>query len=466
MKIINSRNYASGFMKTLTCLLMVVGLGSLTARADDVIVLKGSTLQVQVPEGVKNVSVSNPDVASARPGDDGRSVIVSGLSVGNSELRIGKLQGADVVTNVTVHSDLKEVLDQIKALLSDVEGITISIIGDKIVLKGNILTKSDYDEVSKVVGAFSSVILNLSTFDRSQMDKYVEQAILKDIGMDTISARVMGDTVILEGVAYSEADVSRAIEVAKLRMPNVKSLLRVQEVMIETDVMFVQVSGDANKNMGFNVLDSLGVSLNGSGSGGAGHGGSFPVSFGASATAGFQIKALLGNGNGKIMAEPHISTKSGETGNFKSGGTKYFPVAGNVGGTLQSVEYGVILKVKPTMQGRDRILNEVSVEVSMPVPDATGVLTLQQYTTTCTQLCKVGESMVISGINHEIDSSNSSKTPILGDVPLLSLFFSNKTSDKTSNQFVILVTPRPEFPSAPTGGPYSEQSEKLLQTKN
>jgi pilus assembly protein CpaC len=236
--------------------------------------------------------------------------------------------------------------------------------------------------------------------------------------------------------------------------------------MIETDVQFVQISRDVNSDMGYNVLDSLGVSATGAGQGGPAAGGAFPMTYGISATASAQVKALLGNGTGKIAAQPHISTKSGESGEFHSGGTKYFSVVGNIGGSLQSVDYGVMLKVKPTMQGRDQVLNEVTVEVSIPVPDATGVLTLQKYSTTCTSLCKVGESMVLSGVVQQMESSNSSKTPILGDVPLLSLFFSNKTADKTRNEFVIVVTPQPIFPTGAADKPYGTQHGQVLQDKS
>jgi len=112
------------------------------------------------------------------------------------------------------------------------------------------------------------------------------------------------------------------------------------------------------------------------------------------------------------------------------------------------------------------VLNEVTVEVSIPVPDATGVLTLQKYSTTCTSLCKVGESMVLSGLVQQMASSNSSKTPILGDVPLLSLFFSNKTSDNSRNEFVIVVTPQPVFPTGATDKPFGTQHGQLQQDKS
>ena len=74
--------------------------------------------------------------------------------------------------------------------------------------------------------------------------------------------------------------------------------------------------------------------------------------------------------------------------------------------------------------------------------------------------------MVLSGMIQQIANSNSSKTPLLGDVPLLSLFFSNKTSDKQRNEFVIVVTPQPIFPTEASGQPFGEQHEQLLQDKD
>ena len=47
-------------------------------------------------------------------------------------------------------------------------------------------------------------------------------------------------------------------------------------------------------------------------------------------------------------------------------------------------------------------------------------------------------------------------------VPLLDLFFSNKTSDKSRDEFVILVTPQPVFPTSAGGQPFGEQHSHLM----
>jgi len=446
-------------MKQMLALLLCIWGAAMVAQADDLVILKGSSARVAA-DGIQKVTVANPAIIDAKPAMDGQSVLVSGLSEGSSELRIQRLQGAELVTNVVVRSDVTQMLDQIKQLLSDVEGVNISVVGNKIVLQGNILTKSDYDKVAKVVGAYSSVILNMSTFDVSGMNKYVEQAILQDIGISTITAHVVADTVILEGTVYSQADLKRAEELARLRMPNVKNLITLQDVMIETDVQFISLDLDKGKNMGMNVLDTL--SLGASAKGGTGNRGRLPVSFGIAGNAKFVADLL--NGNGKTVASPHLSTKNGETGSFQSGGTAYLNAPGAQGvGNLVAVDYGVILKVKPTLQGHDRVQNEVTIEVSMPVAAAGTTFSLQKYDTTCTAVCKVGESMVISGMTQTISSGSSSKTPLLGDVPILELFFSNKTSDKARHEFVIVVTPRPVFPTEATGTPLGEQHKQLLQ---
>ena len=465
---INPSNLSAGINKFLlffSCLWLTVSL----ARADDLVVLKGSSTRIALPDGIKRVMVANPIVIDAKPTPDGLAVLVTGLAEGSSNLHLEGTQGSELVTNVVVRSDLNQMLAQIKDLLSEVEGLEISIVGDKIVLRGKILTKSDYDQVVKVAGAYSTVVLNLAKFDDSIVGPYVEQAILKDIGLDGITARVVNDTVVLEGVVNSQADLKRAEEIAHLKIPNVKNLLRVQEVMIETDVQFIEVTSANGNNFGQNLFGVLGASANVGGTIGTG---TLPIQFGIAATP--TIASVFGgNGYGlsksssKIVAEPQISTKSGETGSFQQGGTKYFSVAGNVGGLLQSVDYGVILKVKPTLQGHDQILNDVSIEVSMPVSDPTGVLTLDKYSTTCSALCKIGESMVLSGITQKQQArSTADKTPVLGDVPLLNLFFSNKQSSRQQSEYVIVLTPRPLVAAPATGAPFSEQNKQLLNDKD
>lgn len=439
----------------LGCALVFTFAQSLAAQG--VIVLRGSNTKIAVDEGIKKITVTNPRIIDARPASDGRSVTVSGLAEGVSDLVIELVKGPDLVKQVTVKPDLGGMLEQVKELLSDVEGLELKTVGSKIVVKGNIVTKSGYDRAMKVIEAYSGVILNLTTFDQTHMSKYVEEAILRDIGLDTVSVSVKRDTAVLEGYVFSKGDFLRAEEMAKLRMPNVLNLLGLQEVMIETDVQFVSVSLNSNKSMGSNLLKGLNIGGSGGISGGA-------VSYGvtgSSATA--KINALVGEGSGTVLMQPHLSTKSGEEGTFHNGGETFFSVAGNVGGSLEKVQFGVLLKVQPTMQGRDSILNKITIEVSMPAAKSEGAISLDKFETTSTALCKVGESIVLSGLVQQLSSKFNEKTPGLGSVPLLKFFFSEKGSKNDKKELLVIVTPRPVFPKATPGQAFGEERRKSLE---
>lgn len=136
-------------------------------------------------------------------------------------------------------------------------------------------------------------------------------------------------------------------------------------------------------------------------------------------------------------------------------------IAGNVGGSLMPIPYGVIIKVKPTLQGTNAIMTDVNVEVSTAASSG-GQITTTEYKTSTSAMSKVGETVVLSGFAQALASGNSDKTPILGDIPLLDLMFAQKTKSKTKNEGVLLLTPRPSFATAATGAAYSEKANSVI----
>ena len=57
----------------------------------------------------------------------------------------------------------------------------------------------------------------------------------------------------------------------------------------------------------------------------------------------------------------------------------------------------------------------------------------------------IGEAtklLVIGGLIDDQDSKGVSKVPVLGDIPIIGVFFRSKTSRKTRNELLVFVTPR------------------------
>ena len=55
---------------------------------------------------------------------------------------------------------------------------------------------------------------------------------------------------------------------------------------------------------------------------------------------------------------------------------------------------------------------------------------------------KNGETLILTGVLQDADSSSVSKVPILGDIPILGSLFRNNATQKRKSELIILVTPR------------------------
>jgi Flp pilus assembly secretin CpaC len=450
--------------RVFSALLLCAGLAAFSLSAEELTVIRGATQKIDVTEGIKKLDIGSPKIIDARLVDGGQSALVVGLAEGMSELRIERLQGADVIYNVTVRTDLQGTLDQVKELLSEVVGLETKIVGNKIVFQGKIKTQADWQKVKTIEKAYSGLILNLADFDQQDMADVIKNVILKDlleIGVDTVTVQVTGETVVLDGVVYSELDMQRAIKKAELRGFKVTPLLKVQQVMIETDLQFVEVDRDKGSSFGQNLFDGKTISLNPSYSG-TGFGSRPSLSLSAQTSTPYTINAALTGDSAKSIYQDHLTGVSGEEKSSKLGGTIYVPVAGNVGGSLVPIPYGVIIKVKATMQGKDRILTTVEVEVSTASTSGNQVSTLE-FKTSASAISKVGETVVLSGFQQALGTTSVNKTPVLGDIPLLNLLFANKAKSKTHKEGVLLLTPRPSFTEVATGPAFSDQSKTVLR---
>jgi Flp pilus assembly secretin CpaC len=434
-------------------LVLCAGLPATGLRGQELSVIKGSSTKVAVTDGIRKITVGSDKIIDARPQEDGHAALVLGLAEGSSDLRIERLQGPDLVYKVAVRPEFQGTMDQMKEMLSDVVGLRIKAVGNKIVFDGKIQTQADLDKIKKVEAAYPGAVIDLATFDLPEMAEALKTVILKDLhemGVDSVAVQVTGDAVVLDGVVNSDADMTRSIEKAKLRMPNVKSLLRVRQAMIETDLQFVEVDRDAGSSFGQNLFDNnitLNPTFSAANTGKPG--------LGLVATATYKISAALTTGNSKCIYQEHMSGASGQEVAFKQGGTLYVP-------GIPAVPYGVIIRVKPTLQSRDGILSDVSVEISTAAWSQ-GQVTTREFKTSASVMSKVGETVMLSGFAQALGTDSNDRTPVLYDIPLLNLLFSSKTKSKSRKEAVLLLTPRPSLAEAATGPAFSTQNKSILK---
>jgi Flp pilus assembly secretin CpaC len=362
-------------------------------------------------------------------------------------------QTNDSSTNSAHRSELLATMSQMKELLSDVRGLEIKTVGSKVIFDGKISTPGDMEKIKKVQAAYPGAVIDLTSFDPAGMSDALKFAVLKDLreaGLQSVNVEVNGDIVVLQGIVPSEGDITNAVETAKLRSPNVKSLLRVQEVMIETDLQFVEVDRDTGSSFGENLFNNNIVFTP---SFSAANRGLPGLSLGATAT--YKINSVLSSVNCKNVYQEHISGASGQEVAFKQGGTLYIP-------PNAPVPFGVIVKIKPTLLGGGQILSDVSVEVSTAV-GLQGQITTREFRTSTSVMCRIGDTVVLSGFAQALGSANTDKSPILGDIPLLNLLFGSKSKSKAHKDAILLLTPRPSSVPEPASGPaFSATGKSIL----
>lgn len=159
------------------------------------------------------------------------------------------------------------------------------------------------------------------------------------------------------------------------------------------------------------------------------------------------LNILQGRGLAKVLSEPTLVAYSGQSASFLAGGEFPVPIPQALGqNTIQFKKYGVSLTFTPTVLNQQHIHLKVSVSVSER--DQSGAVTIQgtqvpglttRESDTTVRL-RDGHSVAIAGLLHDRIVSTSRKVPLLGDIPLLGMLFRQTHFEREERELVILAT--------------------------
>lgn len=174
------------------------------------------------------------------------------------------------------------------------------------------------------------------------------------------------------------------------------------------------------------------------------------------------FSAAKEKGLAKILAEPTLTTMSGQEATFLSGGEFPIPVPNNRDSvTIEFKQFGIGLAFLPVVLGSNHIslslnvsVSELSSENALVLNDA-GVsssffvpsLTKRSVSTTV-ELAD-GETIGIAGLLSENVREVVKKFPVLGSLPILGALFRSQEYIEGETELVILVTPRLAKPIDP-----------------
>lgn len=178
---------------------------------------------------------------------------------------------------------------------------------------------------------------------------------------------------------------------------------------------------------------------------------------------GATIRALQARNLLQILAEPNLITVEGKEASFLAGGQFPFPTITTTptGGaiapvvTVQFKDFGVQLKFTPTLTDSGAIRLKVAPEVSSL--DFTNAVTLQGFLIPAVAtrraetevVLKDGESFAIAGLLDNRVEQVLSKIPGIGDIPIVGHLFRGRSTRKSANELLVVITPRFVRPLSP-----------------
>ncbi len=178
---------------------------------------------------------------------------------------------------------------------------------------------------------------------------------------------------------------------------------------------------------------------------------------------GATIRALQGRNLLQILAEPNLIAVEGKPASFLAGGQFPFPTITTTptGGaispvvTVQFKPFGVQLNFTPTLTDSGAIHLKVKPEVSSL--DFANAVTLQGFlipaiTTRSAEtevILKDGESFAIAGLMDNRVQQVLNKLPGFGDLPIIGHLFRSRSTRKTTDELLVVITPRFVRPLSP-----------------
>ena len=385
-----------------------------------IVLAVGRGQQVNLPAAVTDVVVANPNVADVDV-RSARQLYILAKGPGETTIYATDASGRNIYSaTVRVGNNLDSV-DQLLKMAMPEADITVATMNGVVLLTGSVFQPEDVAEAEDMVQAYvgpgTTVINRLKTATPLQVNLQVRIAeVSRSLSKDISSNLTTRDRDGTSGNGF-------------LFVPS-----RGRQVATITDVTDPNTGAVTGTNFAFNNPTGgnvLNMAKN---------------LFGLDMALGLDFAER--SGLATTLAQPNLTTMSGETAEFLAGGQ--FPIPSSAGLGATSVEfrnYGVSLQYTPTVMADGRIQLRVRPEVS----DITsqGALRINGFEVPAVTTRSVettvelgsGQSFMIAGLLNNSQSSSVDKFPGLGDVPVLGQLFRSNGWKKNETELVIIITP-------------------------
>ena len=361
--------------------------------------------------GLTRVAIGSPDIADVQL-LSARDFLLVGKKPGSTNLLVWSANGRQeyIVTVTGENSGLAAMIE--KAI--NLPGVTVQMVGDKILLRGTVMNQYEKDLALKIAGLYTGTAPATSTSGSDSAGKAID--------------KTGGNVIDLLQMARP-SQIRLEAQVIEISSSNKREL----------GIQYGTSTGDSSSKIDAEGTIYAGEDWNTRGWGG------WLVRH--SSTLNAALNALITQGKARILSRPNISTLSGEKARILIGGSIPIPVNNDGKVSIEWKEYGVKLNIEPVADQMNKITSKVHAEVSR-LDYANGITqngfhipALATREAEAVIHVSNGMSMVIGGLLNSEDGKSVTKIPLLGNIPILGEFFKHTSRTRDKRELIIIITP-------------------------
>jgi pilus assembly protein CpaC len=428
-------------LASATALALVIGAGAIpsnalqaetvTASPDAALVLSvGDSRVVNLSSTMSDVIVGDPAVADVHVRSQkqlyiiakapGETTVFATASNGKI-LYSGKVRVGNNLTNI----------NQMLTLAMPEADIQSTTMNGMVLLTGTIKAPEDAAEAERLVQAFVgkdvTVVSRLRTATPLQVNLQVKIAevsrnLLHKVGMNLSALGGMSGTFTGYVGRSSRDFLTRTINkptiVPRVLNPDGRTFTPAYEsVPGSVDYKWIQPT-DGSTTFGF-IAKMFGMDVAGA------------------------LDLAETTGLATMLAQPNLTSLSGESAGFLAGGEYPYQVTnGTLGNSIEFKQYGVQLSFTPTVLSDGRISMRVRPTVSsLDFSINSAVPALKTRSAETTVELGSGQAFMIAGLLTSDTGNNIDKVPGIGNIPILGSLFKSRQFQRNETELVIVVTP-------------------------
>ncbi|WP_145555049.1 type II and III secretion system protein family protein [Yersinia canariae] len=157
------------------------------------------------------------------------------------------------------------------------------------------------------------------------------------------------------------------------------------------------------------------------------------------------VYAINDNSIARVLAEPNLSVLSGESATFLVGGEIPIVNTAQNSTVITYKEFGIKLNIGAKVNEKKRIRIKLDEEVSsidkvFSIDGGNSYPSFRTRKAATTLELGDGESFILGGLISSSERESLKKIPLIGDIPILGVFFRNAETRKKQTELVVVAT--------------------------